>query len=198
MGDLENPDDTFAVSHSQHSWARVDCNAGQLQIRSGFVSLLSWICKRVVKTFDNINVWERPSVSEVSPDKHTHVFSTSDEGVHRLRGVLDASFVNSWFCDPLQPGDLLEMPKLMAHDCLGGTVNWPIDHHKRLIWVLDHEVSHVECSGHKSNRGPYFEYGELITLQVVIDILVVLVIQQLVRSASCPHLQGLVQGWVSV
>jgi hypothetical protein len=87
------------------------------------------------------------------------------------------------------------MAKLMAHNSLAGTVNWPIDHHKRLVWVLDHEVSHVERCGHKSYSGPYFEYGELITLQVVI---VVLIIQQLVRSASCPCHQSLVQGWVSV
>ena len=160
--------------------------------------MLSWICKRVVKTFDNVNVWERPSVSEVPPDKHTHVFCASDEGVYRLRGVLDASFINSWFCDPLQSGDFLEMAKLMPHDSLGGTVNWPIDHHKRLIWVLDHEISHVQCSGYKSDRRPNFEYGELIALQVVIDILVILVIQQLVRGASCPHFQSLVEGWVSV
>lgn len=134
----------------------------------------------------------------MSPDKHTHVLCTGDEGVHRLRGVLHASFIDSWFSDPLKSGDFLEMAKLMAHNRLTGTVNWPIDHHKRLVWVLDHEVSHIECSGYKSNRGPYFEYGELITLQVVIDILVVLIIQQLVRSASCPQIQSLVQCWVSV
>jgi len=77
--------------------------------------MFSRISEGRVEALNNIDVGERPSISEMSPDKDAHIFCTSNESINSLWRVTDTFFVNCWFCHPLKPCYLLEMAKLITH-----------------------------------------------------------------------------------
>lgn len=84
----------------------------------------------MVETLDCIDVGERPSITELSPDEDTHVVRTSDKGVCSC-GVRGVSAVDRGLAHPLHACHSLEVTKGVTHDGLRGVTYRAVYHYKR-------------------------------------------------------------------
>ena len=137
MSDLKYPGNAFVIPDNNHRHLGIHSERSKLQVGGAFVVKFARICQWVIEALYNVDVWELPPIAEVSPNKQTHVISTSDESLS-LMLLWKVLPVDRRFGDPLHAGHSLEVSERVAHYGLRRTAHWPVDHHKRGVTVLNH------------------------------------------------------------
>ena len=159
---LKYSDYSFIVSAYYKRLSRIYLNCSNIQILSAFFIKFSLERKSLVKTLDDIDVWKRPSISEMLPYKNTHIIGTCDKAIICSMDNWPYIWIQillffALFHHPLHSTYTFKMTIYIAHYCLRRICLCSINHHKAWIRIFYHKKAHIISQRYFLNRWPHFE-----------------------------------------